>query len=168
MATLQISLTDGEQTHELTEDVITIGRVADNTIHIDDASVSSHHAWITMVDGGFELEDLDSTNGTRVNGQRQNKAMLADGMRLRFGQVEAVFLSDMSGESRPLPEAEEIDVKVADQTKRPSDFVNSSPFGRHSGKKDGAGTAVLALAVLIMLVASAVIYMTLSISAPGL
>ena len=166
MATLQISHTDGEQTHELADGVTTIGRLSDNTIHIDDASVSSHHARITARDGGFEMEDLDSTNGTRVNGQRQNKANLANGTRLRFGQVECTFISEM-GESRPLPEAEEIDVKVADQTSRPTDFVNSSPFGHRSGKKDGSGKIVLAAAALVMLVAAVVIYLAYSIQPPA-
>ncbi len=168
MATLQISLPDGEQTHELTEEVITIGRVAENTIHIDDASVSSHHAQITTRNGTFEVEDLDSTNGTRVNGQRQNKATLTDGMRLRFGQVEAVFSSGFAGENLPLPEAEEIDVKVGDQTRRPADFINSSPFGHRSGKKDGSGKLILALAILVMLIACGAIYLAYSIQPPGM
>ena len=166
MATLQISLTDGEQTHELTEETITIGRLPDNMVHIDDASVSSHHAQIISRDGRFELEDLDSTNGTRVNGQRQSKVTLSDGMRLRFGQVEAVFASESGGESLPLPEAEEIDVKIGDQTKRPEDFLNASPFGRRTGKKDGAGKLVLAVAILAMLIACGAIYMAYSIKAP--
>ncbi|HEX8371802.1 MAG TPA: FHA domain-containing protein [Chthoniobacterales bacterium] len=166
MPTLQISLPDGEQTHELTEDVTTIGRVSDNTIHIDDGSVSSHHAQITLRDGQYELEDLDSTNGTRVNDQRQSKIMLVHGMRVRFGQVDAVYMSEADGESRPLPEADEIGVKVGDQTKRPADFTNSSPFGRRSGKKDGAGALVLAFAILVMLLACGAIYMAYSIQAP--
>ncbi len=167
MATLQISLPDGEQTHEISEDVTTIGRVADNTIHIEDASVSSHHAKITQTDGRFELQDLDSTNGTRVNGTRQSSGTLSHGMRLRFGQVEAVFLSEAGG-VQPLPEADEIDVKVGDQTSRPADFLNSSPFGRRSGKKDGSEKIILAVAALVMLAACAVIYLAYSIQPPTL
>ena len=47
MAKLSVSLPDGtDMTHELTEDVVTVGRVSDNVIYINDASVSSHHAEI--------------------------------------------------------------------------------------------------------------------------
>ncbi len=168
MATLQISLTDGEQTHELTEDLMTIGRLPDNTIQIDDASVSSHHAQISLKDGQYELEDLDSTNGTRINGNRQSRATLTDKMRLRFGQVEAIFSSGEGGEILPPPEAEEIDVKVGEQSARPADFVNSSPFGRRSGKKDGAGKAFLAVAMVAILLSVVVIYLAFSLKAPGI
>ena len=71
MRKLQIILPDGtESTHELTEDVVTLGRLSDNTIRIDDASVSSHHAQFTLAGGEYRLKDLNSTNGTRVNGEQ--------------------------------------------------------------------------------------------------
>jgi len=168
MATLLISLPEGEQTHELTEETITIGRLPDNTIQIEDGSVSSHHAKITSLDGRFELEDLDSTNGTRVNGQRQQKAVLNDGAKLRFGQIEAIFVSDLNGESLPLPDAEEVALKVADQTKRPEDFLNSSPYGRRGGKKGGAGTLILALGILAILIGLVVAYLAWTIQPPSL
>lgn len=167
MATLQISLTDGEQTHELTEETTTIGRLPDNMIAIDDASVSSHHARIILREGRYELEDLDSTNGTFVNGQRLNQTALNDGMRLQFGQVEVAFSSELGGESLPLPEAEEIDVKVADQTRRPGDFANSSPFRRRSGKKDGVEKMIMAFAVLAWLAGFTALYMACSIAPPA-
>lgn len=168
MATLLISLPEGEQTHELSEETTTIGRLSDNSIRIEDGSVSSHHAKITSHDGRFELEDLDSTNGTRVNGQRQQKAVLADGAKLRFGQVEAVFVADLGGENLPLPDAEEVTLKVADQTKRPDDFVNASPYGRRNGKKSGSGTLVLGLGILALLIGLVAIYFASAIQPPGL
>jgi hypothetical protein len=46
---LQISFPDSaEMSHDLIEDVVTVGRIAENTIEIDDASVSSHHAQLTL------------------------------------------------------------------------------------------------------------------------
>ena len=49
MPKLLVTLPDGsEVTHELTEDLVTVGRVSDNTIQIEDASVSSHHAELTL------------------------------------------------------------------------------------------------------------------------
>ncbi len=48
---------------------ITLGRDADNTIELEDALASRHHAVIQKVKNDFFIEDLDSTNGTFVNGQ---------------------------------------------------------------------------------------------------
>jgi hypothetical protein len=48
---------------------ITVGRDADNAIELDDALASRHHAVIQKVKEDFFIEDLNSTNGTFVNGQ---------------------------------------------------------------------------------------------------
>ena len=69
MSTLTIQLPGSQPvTHVLHEETITIGRTDGNTIVLDDASVSMFHARITKRDGGFFLKDLNSTNGTFVNG----------------------------------------------------------------------------------------------------
>lgn len=164
MATLQVLFAGGEQTYELTDDLYTVGRVPDNAIQIDDASVSSHHAQLTLVDGQYELEDLNSTNGTRVNGEPQTKITLFDGARIRFGQVNATFMSgETAAESlQPLPEAEDIEAEVAASTSRPVDFKNASPFGKHGTKPDRSGkmaVAVAALAILAGLTAIALVFM---------
>jgi pSer/pThr/pTyr-binding forkhead associated (FHA) protein len=56
--------------YELVKDIMTIGRDVSNDIVINDAEVSRHHARLTRQVGGYMLEDLSSTNGTFVNGQR--------------------------------------------------------------------------------------------------
>src|SRR5438445_4227313 len=55
--------------HVLKDETVTIGRFKGNTIVIEDASISLMHAKITRKDGQFYLKDLNSTNGTIVNGQ---------------------------------------------------------------------------------------------------
>jgi hypothetical protein len=79
-------------TFPLFDDVLTIGRSAKNMIHLDDKSVSSSHARITLTEEGHLLEDLGSSNGTYVNGQRVEKAVLADKDRIRFGSVFMVYM----------------------------------------------------------------------------
>jgi pSer/pThr/pTyr-binding forkhead associated (FHA) protein len=65
--------------------VVTIGRLPDNTIVIDHASVSGHHACATLEGDHFILEDLASTNGTFVNDRRATRHTLRDGDVVAIG-----------------------------------------------------------------------------------
>ncbi len=76
----------------LLEAEYTIGRTADNKIPVADGSVSSKHARITRTPEGFVLEDLQSRNGTFVNGERLDQPrVLADGDLIRLGKVILTF-----------------------------------------------------------------------------
>jgi FOG: FHA domain len=77
-------------THKL-GNVTTIGRASLNQIVIDDPAVSTQHAIITRFDGSYRLKDLNSTNGTLVNGVSITDAELKDGDKIRFGSVVAIF-----------------------------------------------------------------------------
>src|SRR5258707_11496448 len=55
---------------DLVKDVMTIGRDMNNDVVINDAEVSRNHGRLTSQSGGYLIEDLASTNGTFVNGQR--------------------------------------------------------------------------------------------------
>lgn len=81
------------QIFELNRDILTLGRDATNEIAINDPEVSRHHCRFTRVSGGFTLEDLGSTNGTFVNGQRLVGARpLASGDNIGLGEtVTLVF-----------------------------------------------------------------------------
>ena len=71
----------------------TIGRSSDNVISVPDGSVSSKHARIVRSDEGFAIEDLQSRNGTYVNGERVVDAprALSDGDLIRLGKVILTF-----------------------------------------------------------------------------
>jgi pSer/pThr/pTyr-binding forkhead associated (FHA) protein len=71
----------------------TIGRGSDNDIVIDDASVSSSHAWIINQHGRHVIMNTLSTNGTFVNDRRVHETALRHGDRVRLGQAEFVFLT---------------------------------------------------------------------------
>ena len=58
------------QTFELNKDIITLGRDITNDIVINDPEVSRHHLRITRGASGYNIEDLGSTNGTFIGGQR--------------------------------------------------------------------------------------------------
>jgi hypothetical protein len=65
--------------------IVTIGRLPDNTIVIDNAAVSGHHACISLDGTAFVLEDLDSTNGTLVGDRRITRHTLQNGDLVRIG-----------------------------------------------------------------------------------
>jgi pSer/pThr/pTyr-binding forkhead associated (FHA) protein len=78
-------------THELTRDIVTIGRVPLNQIVLDHSTVSAQHAMLLRVGDSYWLKDLNSTNGTQINNLLVTDAMLKDGDKIRFGSVIAVF-----------------------------------------------------------------------------
>src|SRR5439155_19681222 len=98
--------------HELLEDRITIGRGPDNTIIINDPSVSTYHAQLQLAGETYRLKDLDSTNGTRVNGIPVTETVLRLDDRIRFGASDARYQPDTSG-SQPLPQLGDINSRVA-------------------------------------------------------
>jgi len=70
---------------------LAIGRDPQNDITLDDRRVSRKHAEIRLRLGRYTLYDLQSTNGTYVNGRRVAEVVLADGDRLSIGGVELQF-----------------------------------------------------------------------------
>src|SRR5678815_5855505 len=76
------------QTHDLKVDKTTIGRVEDNTFQIAEPSVSSHHCEIVLRGADVVVRDLNSTNGTFINGEKTTEAVLKPGQILRLGQIE--------------------------------------------------------------------------------
>lgn len=86
-------------------EVVTIGRHPDSVVNLTGPSVSSHHATIKRREKGFFVQDLGSSNGTRLNGAEIEEALLNDGDRISFGDVQAVFYvgHPPAGEVKPAP-----------------------------------------------------------------
>jgi pSer/pThr/pTyr-binding forkhead associated (FHA) protein len=171
MPKLQITLADKTQLdHELTEDVVTIGRAPDNTLTIDDVSVSSHHARISPGGEGYILTDLGSTNGTKLNGQACTEDAdygLSPGDKIRLGKLDAVYDPENAAEdTQSLPEADEHVAAVGKNSIKPSNFMNASPFQKRTTKKDPANMAIIGLAVLALVATLAAIVMVFTLS-PG-
>ena len=70
---------------------VTIGRLQDNIIVIENQAVSGHHARVVQEGGEFVVEDLKSTNGTFVNGKRVERQTLQSGDELLVGKHKLVF-----------------------------------------------------------------------------
>jgi pSer/pThr/pTyr-binding forkhead associated (FHA) protein len=93
MPTLILEFPNGrKKEYPITGEKIGIGRKPENTVHIPDSYVSGRHAEIQRTnEGGYELVDLGSHNGTEVNGKRVQRIPLRDGDRISFGVVEGRF-----------------------------------------------------------------------------
>jgi pSer/pThr/pTyr-binding forkhead associated (FHA) protein len=85
------------RTHDLKVEKTTIGRLDDNTFQIAEPSVSSHHAEILLKGDEVLVRDLNSTNGTFINGEKVTESVLKVGQILRLGQVEM----RLEGEAAP-------------------------------------------------------------------
>lgn len=92
------TITDGvpEKTFRILPGGIrTLGRATGADFIVDAALVSRVHCRLSALpDGGLEVRDLDSTNGTFVNGTRVDSARLSPGDHLQVGRVELVALRD--------------------------------------------------------------------------
>jgi hypothetical protein len=83
-----------QHTYELTTPVTLLGRGTDCDLRLVDPGVSRHHAELRVEDGQVVLVDLDSTNGTFVNGQPVRRVLLTDGTRVTLGRTTLVFRND--------------------------------------------------------------------------
>ncbi|WP_296448201.1 FHA domain-containing protein [Rhodoferax sp. UBA5149] len=83
---------------QLTKDRTTLGRRPYNDIVIDNLAVSGEHAVLQMVGSEVYLEDLNSTNGTYVNGKAAKKQLLQNGDMVEVGKYKIKFVSDAAGD----------------------------------------------------------------------
>ncbi len=133
---------------------ITIGRKADNTILLDNPAISSHHCRILHNGDTCVLQDLDSTNGTRVNSRDVKESPLHHKDLLQFGSVE--FMVDAPELAAAGARYTDANAEVASGTmSAPQDFASISPFGAPPRERRGAWYVVLIIVGLVALLAFA-------------
>ena len=100
MARLMLSL-DGQilAEYNMNKERYTIGRLPDNDIRIDNPAVSGHHSLIINILNDSFLEDLNSTNGTYVNGKLIKKHAMQHGDVITVGHHQLRFVDSQDGES---------------------------------------------------------------------
>ena len=100
MARLLLSL-DGQVLAEynMNKERYTIGRLPDNDVRIDNPAVSGHHALVINILNDSFLEDLNSTNGTYVNGKLIKKHALQHGDVITIGHHQLRFVDEQSEET---------------------------------------------------------------------
>ena len=89
------------RTHELKVDKTTIGRLEDNMFQIAEPSVSSHHCEVLVRGKDVIVRDLNSTNGTFINGEKIAESPIKPGQILRLGQIEMRLETDAPTAAAP-------------------------------------------------------------------
>jgi pSer/pThr/pTyr-binding forkhead associated (FHA) protein len=143
------------RSHELTVEKTTVGRLDDNLLQLAEGSVSSHHCEISLRGSDVFVKDLNSTNGTYINGQQvKTEAQLKPGQILRLGQLE-LRLENGQTPSSPSKKVQDKTLGTqgvrfdSDQGTKPVAFTKDSPFAKKSNK----GTKVfIAVAVVLAVV----------------
>jgi pSer/pThr/pTyr-binding forkhead associated (FHA) protein len=83
---------------QITKDKTTLGRRPYNDIVIDNLAVSGEHAVLQMVGSDVFIEDLNSTNGTYINGKAIKKQLLTHNDTVEIGKYKIKYLVDESNE----------------------------------------------------------------------
>jgi hypothetical protein len=128
---------------------ITIGRVAENDLQLVDDKVSRHHAVIELNDGGqVVLRDLDSRNGSFVDGVRLSGAcVLTGGEQLRFGDAELPVEAGPAAPAVQPSKGVETAAPTAPPARRPAErrILPARIGGR------GVALALVALAAILLI-----------------
>jgi pSer/pThr/pTyr-binding forkhead associated (FHA) protein len=124
---------------QVTKDKTTLGRRPYNDIVIDNLAVSGEHAVLQMVGADVFIEDLNSTNGTYINGKAVKKQLLAHNDTVEIGKYKIKYLVDdgvdyektmiMKPGSMPGPTTGPGAVATADR----ATFAHTMPAGSNSG-----------------------------------
>jgi FHA domain-containing protein len=95
---------------------VTIGRQPENAFRIDNPAVSGHHAKVYAEGDDYVIEDIESFNGTYVNGQRISKVVLKDGDNVTIGKHTIEFRDEVHPVAAPHGT---LDTAVDGQLRRP-------------------------------------------------
>ena len=82
------------QIYPLDKDKIRVGRGLDNQLMIDEPSVSRDHMQVVSTEGGFQVQDLGSSGGTFVNGEKIDQRPLISGDIISLAGVTMLFIED--------------------------------------------------------------------------
>jgi hypothetical protein len=162
MAKLKIIWPDNrEQEFEITKPAITIGRTSDNDVKLSESGISRQQCKIEGSPGNYSIVDLDSKNGTMVNGTRISTSQLKDNDAIVVGRITIVFKEDSEDETKeeaipvgnicpscggPIKEGDVLCVKCGT-------FIKKEPPGTEGGSKikDNWIAWVLLLVVIAVL-----------------
>lgn len=118
---------------QLDRRVVTLGRGSNNDIVIDCGSVSVSHAEMRRIEGGYELRDLGSTNGIKLDGERMPVIPLRSGLSVKLGDVAFDFqLSDEENEALAREKPAEESPIIREEESPPKQAKTRRPMAKRS------------------------------------
>ena len=152
------------KTFNVDKSPFTIGRSSDNSIHIDNISVSGHHCEIVTEGDRYTLRDTGSTNGTRVNNKDVKDHVLRPKDLVQVGSIE--FLFNAEGEplddTPPEEAGPQTEVIVSEgPVEQPTSFESISPFGARRREKPGLWIAIIAVTGVLAALSVGLLIVTL-------
>jgi hypothetical protein len=138
-----------ERVHELLDDITVVGRGERADLRLKDQKAAALHCEIRRTPGGFKLVDLETRDGTRVNGEHVNARLLEHGDTIAVGGVEITYLGDSpTAKPAPAPAAGLREVP-RDESGKPKGFYRheAKPMRRTGGSGAGLGIAALCLSL---------------------
>ncbi len=128
MPILVLENEDGNRKHfQFDRNSITMGRDSNNTLQLKDRKTSRVHCKIEKTEDGYRILDLDSQNGTRVNGEQVKEGYLLSGDRIEIGDTEFIFQEEGREEG-----SEKTETRVETEA---VDHSGSNAFGRGETKR---------------------------------
>ncbi len=91
--------TDQGSRFELRDELVTIGREADNVVQLHDHEISRHHAQLRAEGEHYRLIDLSSSNGSYVSGNRVSEQLLHSGDQIQLGTTVLLYTGKVAGQS---------------------------------------------------------------------
>jgi signal transduction histidine kinase len=135
---------------ELTEPVLTVGRDSMNHIRLHDTEVSRRHAEFRQVGPDYQLVDVGSANGTFVNYQKVNEAVLHSGDHISIGQSILVYTTGRTNDGAASDLADHIRLIARQDDELPSAIIKTigeAEGGRILAQPNQAGTPWLKTAL---------------------
>src|SRR4051794_22943751 len=112
---LKIDSPEGSRELPLADKPITVGRHSSNMIVLSDGMASRYHCVIEQSPEGLRIRDLDSSNGTRVNGQVVKTWRLGDGDVVQIGKSRiTVHAPSLAAVRVPAPQDDDFEVEVVE------------------------------------------------------
>ena len=127
---------------QITKDKTTLGRRPYNDIVIDNLAVSGEHAVLQMVGADVFIEDLNSTNGTYINGKAIKKQLLANSDIVEIGKYKIKYLVEDGGDYE---KTMILKPGAAVPAMPPSSGFGSSNFGGLSGASNALPASIKVL-----------------------
>ncbi|MFO1483142.1 MAG: FHA domain-containing protein [Verrucomicrobiaceae bacterium] len=167
MPRIQFTTPDGASgVLELDAERMTLGRADDNQLIIADDSVSSHHGEVAFDGASWTLNDLGSTNGTKVGGSRVETVKLNAGASFQLGNVNCVFLGDGEEAAAAAPTVTISSGSSVGYGTLPYDRSLRRGFGPKAKEKSSGGSGLLTLlGVIALLACGAAVYFAMQMSA---